>query len=90
MLARYLAKNIVASGIADKCLLQIAYAIGVAEPISIYLDIFQDNQKLVEQIIKVIQSNFDLSPRGIRNKLELNQAYLQKNCCIRTLWKSPD
>ena len=77
-ITRYLAKNIVASGIADKCLLQIAYAIGVAEPISIYLDIFQDNQKLVEQIIKVIQSNFDLSPRGIRNKLELNKPIYKK------------
>ena len=60
--ARYLAKNIVASGIVDKAVIQLSYAIGVSQPLSIYLDIFQEDQKLVDQITKVIQDNFDLSP----------------------------
>ena len=70
-IARYLAKNIVASGIVDKAVIQLSYAIGVSQPLSIYLDIFQDNENLKNKIIKVIKNNFDLSPRAIRNKLQL-------------------
>jgi S-adenosylmethionine synthetase len=88
--ARYLAKNIVASGIVDKAVIQLSYAIGVSQPLSIYLDIFQDNQKLVEQIIKVVQSNFDLSPRGIRNKLELNKPIYKKTAAYGHFGRSPE
>jgi S-adenosylmethionine synthetase len=88
--ARYLAKNIVASGIVDKAVIQLSYAIGVSQPLSIYLDIFQDNQKLVEQIIKVIQSNFDLSPKGIRNKLELNKPIYKKTAAYGHFGRSPE
>jgi S-adenosylmethionine synthetase len=88
--ARYLAKNIVASGIVDKAVIQLSYAIGVSQPLSIYLDIFQDNQKLVEQIIKVIQGNFDLSPRGIRNKLELNKPIYKKTAAYGHFGRSPE
>jgi len=88
--ARYLAKNIVASGIANKAVIQLSYAIGVSQPLSIYLDIFQDNQKLVEQIIKVVQSNFDLSPRGIRNKLELNKPIYKKTAAYGHFGRSPE
>jgi S-adenosylmethionine synthetase len=88
--ARYLAKNIVASGIVDKAVIQLSYAIGVPQPLSIYLDIFQDNQKLVEQIIKVIQGNFDLSPRGIRNKLELNKPIYKKTAAYGHFGRSPE
>ena len=77
-MARYLAKNIVASGIVDKAVIQLSYAIGVSQPLSIYLDVFQENQNLVEKIIKIIKNNFDLSPRGIRNKLELNKPIYRK------------
>ena len=88
--ARYLAKNIVASGIVDKAVIQLSYAIGVSQPLSIYLDIFQDNQKLVDQIIKVTQSNFDLSPRGIRNKLELNKPIYKKTAAYGHFGRSPE
>ncbi len=86
-MARYLAKNIVASGIVDKAVIQLSYAIGVSQPLSIYLDIFQENQNLVDKIIDVIKNNFDLSPRAIRNKLGIKQTNLQKNSCLRTFWK---
>jgi len=66
--ARYIAKNIVAAKISNKCLIQLAYAIGVSKPLSIYVDLFGDND--VENLIK---DNFDLSPRGIREMLSLNK-----------------
>lgn len=88
--ARYLAKNIVASGIVDKAVIQLSYAIGVSQPLSIYLNIFQDDQKLVDQIIKVIQNNFDLSPRGIRNKLELNKPIYKKTASYGHFGRSPE
>ncbi|WP_440669592.1 methionine adenosyltransferase [Candidatus Pelagibacter sp. HIMB1483] len=71
--ARYIAKNVVASKIADKCLIQLAYAIGVSKPLSIYVNLFDndlDKNKFVEEKIK---ENFDLSPRGIREMLGLNK-----------------
>ena len=71
--ARYIAKNVVGSKIADKCLIQLAYAIGVSKPLSIYVNLFDNDQeknKFVEQMIK---ENFDLSPRGIREMLNLNK-----------------
>jgi len=88
--ARYLAKNIVASGIVDKAVIQLSYAIGVSQPLSIYLDIFQEDQKLVDQIIKVIQDNFDLSPRGIRNKLELNKPIYKKTAAYGHFGRAPE
>tara|TARA_B100000035_G_scaffold288015_1_gene273364 strand:- start:31 stop:1200 length:1170 start_codon:yes stop_codon:yes gene_type:complete len=71
--ARYIAKNVVASKIADKCLIQLAYAIGVSKPLSIYVNLFDndlDKNKFIEEKIK---ENFDLSPRGIREMLGLNK-----------------
>lgn len=89
-MARYLAKNIVASGIADKALIQLSYAIGVSQPLSIYLDVFQENQNLVEKIIKIIKNNFDLSPRGIRNKLELNKPIYRKTAAYGHFGRVPE
>ncbi len=72
--SRYLAKNIVAAGASDKCLIQLAYAIGVSKPLSIYVKLSdKDNQKN-EDIKKIIEKNFDLSPRGIRELLGLNKS----------------
>ena len=88
--ARYLAKNIVASGVVDKCVIQLSYAIGVSQPLSIYLNIFQDNKNLEEKIIKVIQNNFDLSPRGIRNVLELNKPIYQKTAAYGHFGREPE
>ena len=70
--ARYLAKNIVSSGTSDKCLIQLAYAIGVSKPLSIYVKLEDGDQGKVEKIKKIINENFDLSPRGIREMLKLN------------------
>ncbi len=70
--ARYLAKNIVASGISDKCLIQLAYAIGVSKPLSIFLKLSEDDENKIEIVKKIINQNFDLSPRGIREMLKLN------------------
>ncbi len=71
--ARYLAKNIVASKIANKCLIQLAYAIGVSKPLSIYVNLFDDDDEKSKHVEKIIKDNFDLSPRGIREMLSLNK-----------------
>ena len=71
--ARYIAKNIVASKIADKCLIQLAYAIGVSKPLSIYVDLFDDDEEKSKHVEKLIDENFDLSPRGIREMLSLTR-----------------
>jgi len=71
--ARYVAKNVVASKIADKCLIQLAYAIGVSKPLSIYVDLFDGDEEKSKYVEKTINENFDLSPRGIREMLSLNK-----------------
>ena len=70
--SRYLAKNIVSSGVSDKCLIQLAYAIGVSKPLSIFIRLAEGDESKVEKIKKIINENFDLSPRGIRQMLKLN------------------
>ncbi len=70
--ARYLAKNIVSSGISSKCLIQLAYAIGVSKPLSIFIKLSEGDEGKVEKVKKIIDQNFDLSPRGIREMLQLN------------------
>ncbi|MEM6463160.1 MAG: methionine adenosyltransferase [Pseudomonadota bacterium] len=72
-MARYLAKNIVAAKIADRCTIQLAYAIGVAQPLSIYLDFHQTGKVPESQIEDVIRNLVDLSPTGIRRHLDLNK-----------------
>jgi len=72
-IARYLAKNIVANGLAKKCLIQLSYAIGVAEPISIYVNSFGTASIPENEIVNLINKNVDLTPRGIRKLLQLNQ-----------------
>ena len=71
--ARYVAKNVVASKIADKCLIQLAYAIGVSKPLSIFVNLFDGDEKKSKHVEKLIKENFDLSPRGIREMLSLNK-----------------
>jgi len=69
--SRYVAKNIVASGLADKCEIELAYAIGVAEPLSILVDTFGTGKIADEEIEKLVRKNFDLTPAGIINKFDL-------------------
>ena len=71
--SRYLAKNIVASGITKKCLIQLSYAIGVSKPLSIYVKLGDKDQSKTSKVEKIIKDNFDLSPRGIRELLNLNK-----------------
>ena len=71
--SRYLAKNIVASGITDKCLIQLSYAIGVSKPLSIYVKLGENDKEKTLNVEKIIKNNFDLSPRGIRELLSLNK-----------------
>ena len=71
--SRYLAKNIVAAGVSDNCLIQLAYAIGVSKPLSIFLKLDEKDKDKSKEILKRINENFDLSPRGIREMLKLNK-----------------
>jgi len=71
--ARYVAKNIVAAGLAERCEVQLAYAIGVAEPVSIFVDTFQTGKISDEMIIQLIEKNFDLRPAAIIKKLDLRR-----------------
>ncbi len=71
--SRYLAKNIVASGLTDKCLIQLSYAIGVSKPLSIYVKLGDKDENKTTKVEKIIKDNFDLSPRGIRELLNLNK-----------------
>ena len=70
--ARYLAKNIVSAGVSEKCLIQLAYAIGVSKPLSIFVRLAEGDEDKVENVKKIIDQNFNLSPRGIREMLKLN------------------
>ena len=71
--ARYVAKNVVAAGLADRCEVQLAYAIGVAYPVSILVDTFGTNKVPEEQIVKAVRDNFDLRPAGIIRELDLRR-----------------
>ena len=71
--SRYLAKNVVASGITEKCLIQLSYAIGVSKPLSIFVKLAEGDEDKTLKIEKIIKNNFDLSPRGIRELLGLNK-----------------
>ena len=69
--ARYVAKNIVAAGLATKCSVQLAYAIGIAEPFSIYVNTFGTGKVTDEKLGKIIEKNFDLTPIGMIEKFNL-------------------
>lgn len=71
--ARYVAKNVVAAGLADKCEIQLAYAIGVARPVSIHVETFGTGKVPNEKIVELIEKNFDLRPAGIIDMLDLQR-----------------
>ena len=77
-MARHIAKNIVANGYARKCEIELSYAIGVARPISIFVETFGTNTIPENEIVKKIESKFDLTPRGIINYLKLNKPIYKK------------
>lgn len=77
-MSRYIAKNIVASGIASRCELQLAYAIGVPEPVSVFVDTFGTGKIADSEISKLIIKNFDMTPKGIIEKLNLRKPIYKK------------
>ena len=88
--SRYLAKNVVASKIADKCLIQLAYAIGVSKPLSMYVDLFSNDEEKNRYVEKLINENFDLSPRGIREMLGLNKPIYEKTAAYGHFGRDPE
>ena len=87
--ARYVAKNIVASKISDKCLIQLAYAIGVSKPLSIYVNLYDGNEEKSKKVEKLIKENFDLSPRGIREMLSLNRPIYERTAAYGHFGRKP-
>ncbi|MBL4805957.1 MAG: methionine adenosyltransferase [Rhodobacteraceae bacterium] len=88
--ARYLAKNIVAAGLAERCTLQIAYAIGVAKPLSIYADLHGTGQVSEEEVERAIGQVMDLTPRGIREHLDLNKPIYERTAAYGHFGREPD
>ncbi len=88
--ARYLAKNIVAAGLADRCTLQLAYAIGVAEPLSIYVDLHGTGNVAEDKLEAVLPQIMRLSPRGIREHLQLNKPIYARTSAYGHFGRTPD
>jgi S-adenosylmethionine synthetase len=88
--ARYLAKNIVAAGVSEKCLIQLSYAIGVSQPLSIYIDLFDGEDNKSKKVEEIISKNFNLSPRGIRELLKLNKPIYQKTAAYGHFGRQPE
>lgn len=83
--ARYVAKNIVAAGLAKKCEIQLSYAIGVAEPTSVMVDTFGTSKLSNEELVAIIRKHFDLRPAGIIEMLDLRRP-VYKNGKLWTFW----
>ncbi len=88
--ARYLAKNVVAAGIADKCTLQLAYAIGISRPLAIYADLGDTSDVDPAHLEDVLQQSMDLSPRGIREHLALNRPIYARTAAYGHFGREPD
>ncbi|MCK1652666.1 methionine adenosyltransferase [Bradyrhizobium sp. 149] len=88
--ARYVAKNIVAAGLADRCTLQLAYAIGVARPLSIYIDTHGTGKVPEDQLEKAAAEAMDLTPRGIRSHLDLNRPIYARTSAYGHFGRTPD
>jgi len=88
--ARYLAKNIVAAGLARRCVIQLAYAIGVARPLSIYVDTYGTGEVAEAAIETAVAAVMDLSPRGIRTHLALNRPIYQRTSAYGHFGRVPD
>ena len=78
-----------ASKIADKCLIQLAYAIGVSKPLSIYVDLFDGDEEKSQHVEKLIKENFDLTPRGIREMLSLNKPIYERTAAYGHFGRNP-
>jgi S-adenosylmethionine synthetase len=88
--ARYLAKNVVAAGLADKCTLQLSYAIGVSKPLSIYVDLYNTGRVAEDAVERALGEIIDLSPRGIREHLQLNRPVYRRTAAYGHFGRKPD
>ncbi|MFN7053690.1 MAG: methionine adenosyltransferase domain-containing protein, partial [Gemmobacter sp.] len=88
--ARYLAKNVVAAGLADRCTLQVSYAIGVAKPLSIYVDTHGTGEVEAAQIEQAVARVMDLTPRGIREHLGLNRPIYARTAAYGHFGRAPE
>ncbi|MEM6727744.1 MAG: methionine adenosyltransferase, partial [Pseudomonadota bacterium] len=88
--ARYLAKNVVAAGMAERCTLQLSYAIGVSKPLSIYVDSHGTGEIPAEKIEAAVAQCMDLTPRGIRTHLGLNKPIYQRTAAYGHFGRAPD
>ena len=88
--ARYLAKNVVAAGMADRCSIQLSYAIGVAKPLSIYADTYGTGKVHESEIEAAVAKSMDLTPRGIREHLGMNRPIYQRTAAYGHFGRAPD
>ena len=89
-ISRYLAKNVVAAGISDKCTIQLSYAIGISEPLSIYADLGDKGSISQDSLVKFLSDLVDLTPRGIRERLGLNKPIYKKTASYGHFGREPD
>ena len=88
--ARYLAKNVVAAGLADKCTLQVSYAIGVSQPLSLYVDLHGTGNIAEGRLEQALRQVMDLSPRGIREHLKLSSPIYERTAAYGHFGRQPD
>ena len=88
--SRYLAKNVVAAGLADRCSIQLAYAIGVADPLSVYVDTYGTGQCDEAALEKALRDVMDLTPRGIRNHLKLDRPIYERTAAYGHMGREPE
>ena len=88
--SRYLAKNVVAAGLADKCTLQLSYAIGVSQPLSIYADLHGTGKVAEDKLENALREAMDLSPRGIREHLGLSRPIYERTAAYGHFGRQPD
>jgi S-adenosylmethionine synthetase len=88
--ARYLAKNVVAAGLADRCTIQLSYAIGVSRPLSVYVNLHETGQVDEAKVSKTLQELVDLTPRGIRTHLGLNKPIYARTAAYGHFGRQPD
>jgi len=87
---RYLAKNVVAAGLADRCLIQLSYAIGVSKPLSLYVDLFDTGEVEPARLEAALMDVMDLSPRGIREHLSLNKPIYARTAAYGHFGRAPE
>ena len=88
--ARYLAKNVVGAGLADRCGIQVAYAIGVARPLAVYVDLYDTGKVDQKKLEKALADVMDLSPRGIRERLELDKPIYERTAAYGHFGRAPE